>query len=54
MLQQSVGFIEVYQGLASDAYVALGNVDPVDKAFVLSDRLQKLSEVSLCLVGCIR
>ena len=44
-LQKSVGTIEIYRGLASEAYIAWSTVDPVDNAFVLSDKLQKLSKV---------
>ena len=44
-LRQSVGQLEVFKGLASEAYVTLRYSDPVDKAFVLSDKLLRLSKV---------
>ncbi|XP_072043158.1 short transient receptor potential channel 5-like [Amphiura filiformis] len=44
IFQKSVGLLEIYKGLASEAYVSQKYPDPVDRAFVLSDTLQKLSK----------
>ncbi|XP_077869035.1 short transient receptor potential channel 4-like, partial [Saccoglossus kowalevskii] len=43
-LQQSVGMINVYKALASQAFMALTSDDPIDKAFSLSHKLLTLSE----------
>ena len=37
-LQQSVGSLEIYKGLASEAYVVLSSDDPIDR-FVVKSRL---------------
>ena len=55
-LQKSVGTLEIYRGLASEAYITLASPDPVDRAFVMSNTMKKLSDVSLLVLvyagGC--
>ncbi|XP_072022633.1 transient receptor potential protein-like [Amphiura filiformis] len=46
-LQKSVGTLELYRGLASEAYITLANGDPVDRAFVMSHTLKKLSHTDV-------
>lgn len=54
ILRQSVSFLEVHRGLASDAYIALGNVDPIDKSFNLAARLEELSTVRRVIIISIQ
>ncbi|XP_077863421.1 short transient receptor potential channel 5-like [Saccoglossus kowalevskii] len=42
-LEHSVGTINVYRALASQAYISLTSEDPIETAFQLSYKLQKLS-----------
>ena len=51
-LLKSVGTLEVYKAVASEAYLAMGFPDPVEKAFELSDVLTKLSRVSIIYGWC--
>ncbi|XP_072049788.1 LOW QUALITY PROTEIN: short transient receptor potential channel 1-like [Amphiura filiformis] len=46
-LQQSVGSLELYKGLASDAYVVLSSDDPINRCFTLCSNLRKLSEIEV-------
>ncbi|XP_077991003.1 short transient receptor potential channel 7-like [Glandiceps talaboti] len=42
-LQHSLGLINVYRALASQAYIALTSTDPINTAFELNQKLQQLS-----------
>nr|XP_006814991.1 PREDICTED: short transient receptor potential channel 5-like [Saccoglossus kowalevskii] len=42
-LQHSLGTLNVYKALASEAYISLTNEDPIDKAFKLSVKLRDMS-----------
>ncbi|XP_072049961.1 short transient receptor potential channel 1-like [Amphiura filiformis] len=46
-LQQSVGSLELYKGLASDAYVVLSSDDPINRCFTLCSNLRKSSEIEV-------
>nr|XP_006820985.1 PREDICTED: short transient receptor potential channel 4-like [Saccoglossus kowalevskii] len=43
-LEYSIGRINIYRALASEAYIALTSEDPINTAFELSWKLQQLSE----------
>ncbi|XP_077991360.1 short transient receptor potential channel 4-like [Glandiceps talaboti] len=43
-LQQSVGMINIYKALASEAFMSLTAEDPIKRAFVLSHKFRELSE----------
>ncbi|XP_070555682.1 short transient receptor potential channel 4-like [Ptychodera flava] len=43
-LQKSIGMINVYRALASQAFISLTSEDPINTAFELSFRLQQLSK----------
>ena len=45
-LQQSVGSLELYKGLASDAYVVLSSDDPINRydPYALSHTCHKIQE----------
>ncbi|XP_077991402.1 short transient receptor potential channel 4-like [Glandiceps talaboti] len=43
-LEHSLGTVNVYKALASEAYISLTSSDPVNTAFELSHRLRQLSE----------
>ncbi|XP_077863793.1 short transient receptor potential channel 7-like [Saccoglossus kowalevskii] len=43
-LQHSLGLINVYKALASQAYIALTSADPIDTAFELGQKLHQLSK----------
>ncbi|XP_038065284.1 short transient receptor potential channel 5-like [Patiria miniata] len=45
--QRSVGTMEIYKGLASEAYVAMASKDPVNRAFTLCDELRRLGEIEI-------
>ncbi len=45
-LQKSVGSLELYKGLASEAYLTQANEDPIDTAFMLSKKLRDLGQAS--------
>lgn len=49
-LQKSVGSLELYQGLASEAYLTQGNEDPIEAAFNLSKKLRDLGQVRKCFI----
>ncbi|XP_063959639.1 short transient receptor potential channel 5-like [Lytechinus pictus] len=42
-LQRSVGTLEVYGGLASEAYVCLASTDPIDRAFTLCGTMKRIA-----------
>ena len=39
--------MEIYKGLASEAYVARASNDPVDRAFTLCDEIRRLGEIEI-------
>ncbi|XP_077985518.1 short transient receptor potential channel 4-like isoform X2 [Glandiceps talaboti] len=43
-LQHSLGSLLVYRALASEAYITLTSIDPINRAFVLCKKLRQLSE----------
>ncbi len=49
---KSVGSLEIYKGLASEAYLSQVNEDPIETAFKLSTKLRYLSHVS-CTVDIL-
>ena len=42
-LRRSVGTLEIYGGLASDAYVCLASTDPIDRAFTLCTTMRAIA-----------
>ncbi|XP_011666677.2 short transient receptor potential channel 3 isoform X1 [Strongylocentrotus purpuratus] len=42
-LQRSVGTLEIYGGLASEAYVCLASTDPIDRAFTLCGIMKRIA-----------
>ena len=55
-LLKSVGTLEIYKALSSDAYVSQAYMDPINRSFELSAVLQKLSkvcEVTFITVHCL-
>ncbi|XP_072049938.1 uncharacterized protein [Amphiura filiformis] len=43
-LQKSVGSLELHRALASEAYLTQFHEDPIDTAFILSDKLRSLAD----------
>ncbi|XP_070549662.1 transient-receptor-potential-like protein [Ptychodera flava] len=43
-LQHSLGTLQVYKALCSEAYITLTSVDPIDRAFELSDKLRAIGQ----------
>ncbi|XP_072035080.1 short transient receptor potential channel 5-like [Amphiura filiformis] len=46
-LQKSVGSLEIYKALASEAYLSQVNEDPIEASFKLSKKLRKLSQTDV-------
>ncbi|XP_072165972.1 short transient receptor potential channel 4-like [Diadema setosum] len=46
-LQRSVGTLEIYGGLASEAYVCLASTDPIDRAFTLCGTMRAVSDIEV-------